>query len=221
MKCKPTDPNACDRCKLYPMRLPEDVYRDLNFIPDPVKRADGTFKTFEETYGTSTNDKDRPSFSRVATISEVDRTNAKLLVSGKVRDTILCSLCRKPRCIYSAYKLTTQQILHIDRVKEENVYTCGGCLPDQAENNVVVRDSINCTSMIEITYYSSKKFDDVCIYCGDGGNLLEDDEVRRLKREVQVVRPICTECRRAGKSILTWGASNAAGRGRGRGNVPN
>jgi len=37
-------------------------------------------------------------------------------------------------------------------------------------------------------------FDDVCFYCGDG-EVAEDDEIRRLKEEFGIVRPICATCK--------------------------
>ena len=46
--------------------------------------------------------------------------NEAILVAGKVRDTISCSKCNKPRCTYR---------------KENNFYTCGTVLFDENTSN--------------------------------------------------------------------------------------
>lgn len=46
---------------LNPPRLPEDVFRDLQFVPDPTKDENGQYKSFKDLYGTETNDMETPS----------------------------------------------------------------------------------------------------------------------------------------------------------------
>ena len=54
-KCGKTD---CSICSVP--RLPSEIFKQLHHLPDPV--ADGEhYKPFEEMYGTSTTEKDRPS----------------------------------------------------------------------------------------------------------------------------------------------------------------
>ena len=62
MKCKPGV--ECKYCSVYPMRLPPD--EEIDFIPDPVfDKATEKYKSFDETYGTVTTDKERPSYCKV------------------------------------------------------------------------------------------------------------------------------------------------------------
>lgn len=37
-------------------------------------------------------------------------------------------------------------------------------------------------------------FDDVCVYCGDP-EVIDNKEIRKLKEEYGIVRPICNACR--------------------------
>jgi hypothetical protein len=39
------------------------------------------------------------------------------------------------------------------------------------------------------------QFDDVCFYCGDV-DVLDTIEIKRLKEEFGIVRPICAECKK-------------------------
>ena len=49
-------------CVINPPRLPEGLFEELHFVPDPVPGADGvTYKNFHEVYGTNTTDEARPS----------------------------------------------------------------------------------------------------------------------------------------------------------------
>lgn len=59
------------------------MLKDLHFIPDPVLKEDGVFKSFEETYGTPTTDKDRPSLQEKVTTTERDKQLKNLLVASE------------------------------------------------------------------------------------------------------------------------------------------
>jgi hypothetical protein len=81
-KCNPEDVDGCPYCNLCPPRLPEDLYKDLHFLPDPVLH-EGRYKSFEETYGTLTDDRDRPSRKATPEATDRDKKFKSLLVSGK------------------------------------------------------------------------------------------------------------------------------------------
>ena len=111
---------------------------------------------------------------------------------------VTCGDCLKPRCIYSAAKLSSSELDAVNQAKEDNFYVCGSELfpPDHSLNvSVVVRRSILCQSPMETTYYSatSINFPDACFYCGqsDPQQLLDDSYINELKQEYATVRPLC------------------------------
>lgn len=79
-KCTEAD---CAYCTLNPPRLSQEMLKDLHFIPDPVLKEDGVFKSNEETYGTPTTDKDRPSLQEKVTTTERDKQLKNLLVASE------------------------------------------------------------------------------------------------------------------------------------------
>ena len=76
-KCAEDD---CAYCTLKPPRLSPAIFESLHFLPDPVLKEDG-FGTFDELYGTETNDGDRPGL-KAHPQSERDKTFKNLLVGG-------------------------------------------------------------------------------------------------------------------------------------------
>lgn len=65
-------------------------------------------------YGQETDDSHRPSAQKNATADEVsidlDKRNREVFKAGKLRDSIICNECGKPRCIFSAKKLDMVQV---------------------------------------------------------------------------------------------------------------
>lgn len=91
-KCK--DPN-CYYCLKHPIRLPQELFNTLHFLPLPL--LDYTkqhFKKFEDLYGTDPLDVDRPSCIPTPTPSEeakeLDKTRKSFLVCGRLRSFIIC-----------------------------------------------------------------------------------------------------------------------------------
>ncbi len=81
-KCPPDDP--CVYCVLNPVRMPADVFADLNFIPDPVPVSDGDkYKDFADVYGTETTDSARPGLKNKPLPTVNDKANKDLFVAGK------------------------------------------------------------------------------------------------------------------------------------------
>ena len=68
---------------LAPVRLEKEVFRKLNWLPDPVK-VDGEWKKFDEVYGTETNDDQRPSKAMNPT-SASDVESKKMFIAGKLK----------------------------------------------------------------------------------------------------------------------------------------
>lgn len=49
------------------------------------------------------------------------------------------------------------------------------------------------------------QFDDVCFHCGDT-ELADNEDLRRMKEEFGIVRPICQNCLKQGKPVKTRNA---------------
>lgn len=73
----------CSYCVLNPVRMPEEIFRELSFLPDPVSSPSGGFKAFTEVFGTDTNDSDRPGLKENPTASDRDKKFKALLVGSK------------------------------------------------------------------------------------------------------------------------------------------
>ena len=77
--------DTCGYCVINPPRLPEGLFEELHFVPDPVPGADGvTYKDFHEVYGTNTTDEGRPSLLDAEPVSARDRQFKNLLIAGKL-----------------------------------------------------------------------------------------------------------------------------------------
>ena len=130
---------------------------------------------------------------------------------------VMCGECQKPRCIYSATKLSDAEANAVEQVKDSNVYTCGSELLSQDHHlasAVIVRIGITCQSPIETTCYAATHvhFPDACYYCGetDADLLLDDPYIKELKQQFTTVRPLCRQCRNAGKEAKTRAPNNMA-----------
>ncbi|XP_065929132.1 uncharacterized protein [Magallana gigas] len=202
-KCTEAD---CAYCTLNPPRLSQEMLKDLHFIPDPVLKEDGVFKSFEETYGTPTTDKDRPSLQEKVTTTERDKQLKNLLVATKVRDFVVCCECGKRRVVYSSRKLSAAEERALIRLQEELLYICGSPLfpGGEFQDKIVVREGINCQAPIETTYYAGKTqlFDGICFHCGDI-EPTTSPEIESLKRKHGIVRPICKTCLQMGHPVVT------------------
>ena len=194
----------CTYCKNNPSQIPD--FDSIHFLPDP--EPDPTNKEhylpFEKMYGKNTSDIFRPSLKEDNIEKEPDKAHRSLLVAARVRDYILCCECSKPRCIYSASKLSLFEKREIQHALDEGTYSCGmslfldsHCLRD----TIVVREAICCSSLVEATYYSSQRvsFDFCCIHCGSSDHLYDGDEMRAKKEQYQTVRPICEPCKLSGR----------------------
>ena len=130
------------------------------------------------------------------------RWRKSLLVCGKVRNVIICGECHKPRCVYSVLKLSKEQIVLVESIKESNLYTSGAPLFPPGlplENSIVVMEALVCSLYIETQYYSAVliHFEPVCYFCGLWGeeSLIDNDEIWELKSSYAVVYPICFLCK--------------------------
>ena len=50
-------------------------------------------------------------------------------------------------------------------------------------------------------------FEDVCYFCGDS-SVADNDDIRELRKEFGIVRPICQKCLDKGEKPVTRNANN-------------
>ena len=170
------------------------------------------FKDFLSSYGTVTSEKDRPSSNLKMATTEEDAKNKSLLTVIKVRNTIKCVDCQKPRCIYAGKALSPSQATALQHIKEAEMYKCGSVLfpPTHGLHGlVIVRTTLACEMPVESNYFgaTSVKFPDLCNHCGgvSGAPLMNDDNFKELIKQFQRVRSYCEFCKRSGKEPTTWG----------------
>ena len=126
---------------------------------------DGHYKSFDEVFGETTSEKDRP--------SAIKKTEAgsHCFTPKNVKNadmTLQCEECELWRLVYSETKLTKQQNKSLEEALADSVFTCGSALEDlQVEgfNNVYIRP-LNCYDHIEKQYYSAG-YTPICVYCGE------------------------------------------------------
>lgn len=131
----------------------------------------------------------------------------------RVREVIRCGECIRPRCIYSAAKLTPQDSSAVRHQKEEDIYTCGSPLfPETSHyyDSIVMREGLTCLSPVKVNYFAGKtiSFPEVCFHCGTKENISLDDSIQMLKRRYTTVRPICSACQAAGREPAVRGETN-------------
>ena len=100
---------------------------------------------------------------------------------GKI---VTCRECHKPRLLYSIAKLKDGELRSFKRVCNDFQFACGSVFqevmvdknnPDETIlSKVFARENISCQSLIELSYYSCKAFEPVCIQCGKASKLIVD-----------------------------------------------
>ena len=144
---------------LQTIRLEKDTFDSMGYLPDPILDiSKGHNQDFKDIFKKETTERDRPNLRFGLEVTETEKSNKSLLVAAKVRATIICSLCSKPRCVYCNSKFTKTQSLKLKRRQEENTYNCGESLfapDDNYYQSIVTRQQLNCSSPMETTYYGS------------------------------------------------------------------
>jgi hypothetical protein len=120
---------------------------------------------------------------------------------------IECCECNKWRVLYSKTKLDAMELSTLERYFDTIQYTCGDSFDilaniTESENNnendnigkifekVKVNNSLTCNSTMEIPYYSSGLFEDICFQCG---KIPEEDDNEPNNQE-EGYYYYCEEC---------------------------
>ena len=93
-----------------------------------------------------------------------------------------CIHCFKPRVAYAKEKLFGAHKRSMKRMLNDFQYVCGTVfhdllIDDKNKDSCVLgmihcRENLTCESPMEIPYYSSKLFKNLCFYCGRERNLM-------------------------------------------------
>jgi hypothetical protein len=186
-KCN--DPSCC-----RPVRLPQDVFARMQWLPDPLLTVDKShYKPFEQLFGQETSECDRPS---LVVTKEKEQEPSSLFTGAKVRGVVECLACDKPRCIFAEKQSTyTQNEEVLTFAVENNLYVCGSPIfpeshPLAAE--LRIRTSLTCQTPIERSYYSNKalKLPPICAHCGEKDCFVP----QALKETYKIILPICASC---------------------------
>ena len=128
------------------------------------------------------------------------------VTAANVRDTVVCSVCDKPRCLFAVKKLTQADAAAITQMKEDVNCVCGGTVipsDDPLSKKVGTRLDIACTSEVSSHYFASKRgLPPVCYKCGCVNPLPISAETAA---RYQSVHPLCQECKNKGFSLRTRG----------------
>lgn len=153
--------------------------------PDPVPDGDH-FKPFHELYGkVNTSEMHRPSPKKENTVAMATnkrtvpiKTSAQ--TANSVKSTVQCTECNKPRVLYIQKALSSSEKQILMRFLQFYQYTCGADIQTlnndkaprvcQVLEKVFVRDH-SCCDDVELPYFSSKAFVDICVKCGSKNNL--------------------------------------------------
>ena len=191
--------DSCWYCSINPPRLHENIFQSLNFVPYP-EVENGSYKSFDDTYGKETSEQYRPSLASKPQKTERDKKFKSFFTAAKVRGYLICSECGKRRVVYSSATLLQRERIQLQRTQEELHYTCGAAaFPGSHDlfDKLVVKEGMSCSTPIETTYYTgsgASRFEDICYYCGDNEILEDNDEIDELKAQYGIVRPICESC---------------------------
>ncbi|CAG8767772.1 14884_t:CDS:2, partial [Racocetra persica] len=183
---------GCTICK-PPWSRP-DVFSKLQPFPDSIPKAnEDHYMPFCEIYSKDTSKKYRPSLLQKANVptSTITTTIDSLGVNGmgfspraqyatNVRILVKCIECNRPRVLYSQYRLNPEEENLLKNFLETIDYTCGTTfygISDltkaspplfRNDNNCSINnDELTCAISIEVPYFSSHLYPDVCFQCGD------------------------------------------------------
>ena len=120
------------------------------------------YKSFENEYGTNTDESHRPSLKNQ--VNSVQDAAVKSKKVEKVKDPLMgftaqqaryvvsCTECEKPRLIYSKFKLSERQTVQMITLLSEHDYVCGSPVTIPENNlhgKIFTRLNRDCSSPVE------------------------------------------------------------------------
>ena len=132
--------------------------------------------------------------------------DASQVKSEAVRDFLLCVECEKPRCLFSAKKLTNEQTAQLSAALEGKHYVCGGPLFEHDRPLVSVvgaRSDLTCNLDVSPEHFSYERaFPPDCHACGDKN---PQPVSQALAQKHHSVHPLCSRCLEKGVKHRTRG----------------
>ena len=126
------------------------------------------YKVFQDVFGKTTLEADRPSILQSKQREEHPSSN---YTAAKVRATVECLACDKPRCVYSEKTLTYKENKHIVTLAAEvNFYVCGSPpIPDShpLAKDIYIRTSLSCIERADYSSSTALKFPSICAHCAN------------------------------------------------------
>ena len=112
-----------------------------------------------------------------------------LLILAILRKFVNCTICNKPRCIFSKSALSDEEKTSLEILLDNVIYICRSPIISETHNlheKVYIRQKIYCNSPVEAVYYSCRrlKTEVICFYCEEKDGLLESDDT--LKKNLQL-----------------------------------
>jgi len=161
------------------------------------------YKDFDELYGTETKE-----FLPSASDSTKESIPAGIINNNHIRRFVSCTICNKPRCIFSKNMLSDNEKISLEILLDNMIYICGSPITLETHNlyeKVYIRQKIHCNSPIEAVYYSCRrlKTEIICYYCGENDELLGPDD--NLKKKFATIYPFCQTCKSKGHNWPTRG----------------
>jgi len=141
-----------------------------------ISGEDQHYKPFEDVYDTDTTEEHKPSSITKTQTGHQIPFSPFAQTAKTVQMTVTCVDCDKPRVIYSATKLNASEKNILARMIQLYTYSCGAVLQDLKSldnrpprvnallDKTFVRQNIACRSEIEVPYFSSKCFPNVCFH---------------------------------------------------------
>lgn len=96
---------------------------------------------------------------------------------------LICTECETPRVVFAADELSGQKMKTLEQIQQLFQNTCGSSLQelktDENRTHIInalldkcyVRGNITCEMALEVPYFSSGYFKDLCFHCGGEGDL--------------------------------------------------
>ena len=106
-----------------------ELFKSVYFLPDPLIGEDNHYKSFADLYGSTTTERDCPSFSQPKAKKMLSFSPSKQHVLNV--DTIVqCEECNMWRLLFSRKKLSVCDKKQLQDILADTAYTCGATLEE-------------------------------------------------------------------------------------------
>lgn len=119
---------TCSICK--PPHLPQEIFKQIKFLPDPMPVEEGHYKPFSEVYGTTTSEEHCPSSTKKTKRRKTLPFPSNLNRVQNVDMMLQCEECDVRKLLYSQKKLTYRERTQLEEALSDFTFTCGAPLQD-------------------------------------------------------------------------------------------